>query len=376
MKKFKIRVLSSGTALLSLLLISSFCNTDTGPDSQQKVEFTTEVVAEGFDSPWGMEWLPNGDMLVTDKPGKMWIVPKGSTQPTEIKGVPEVYNSGQGGLLGLVLHPDYGSNGWIYLSYSAKGDGGGNTVITRAKLKNNALVEQETIFQAAPLTRSGVHFGGRMDFDREGYLFFSVGERGEMENAQTLTNHCGKIHRIFDDGRVPEDNPFVEIPGAMPTIWSYGHRNPQGLMFHPDTWELYEHEHGPKGGDEVNIVRKGKNYGWPRITYGINYNGDIISDLTEKKGMEQPIHYWVPSIAPCGMTFLSSDRYPGWKGNLFVGSLAGQTLARLEIKDGKIVNEERLLNGMGRIRDVRQGPDGYLYVSFEGQGKIVRLMPK
>ena len=376
MKTFKNRTLASGLALLSLLLISSFCNTETGPDSQQKVEFTTEVVAEGFDSPWAMEWLPNGDMLVTDKPGKMWIVPKGSKQPTEIKGVPEVYNNGQGGLLGLVLHPDYANNGWIYISYSAKGDGGGNTVITRAKLKNNELVEQETIFQAAPLTRSGVHFGGRMDFDREGYLFFSVGERGEMENAQTLTNHCGKIHRIFDDGRVPEDNPFVEIPGAMPTIWSYGHRNPQGLMFHPDTWELYEHEHGPKGGDEVNIVRKGKNYGWPRITYGINYNGDIISDLTEKEGMEQPIHYWVPSIAPCGMTFLSSDKYPGWKGNLFVGSLAGQTLARLEIKDGDVVNEERLLNGMGRIRDVRQGPDGYLYVSFEGPGKIVRLMPK
>lgn len=376
MKTFKIRALSSGIALLSLLLISSFCNTETSPESQQKVELTTELVAEGFDSPWGMEWLPNGDMLVTDKPGKMWIVPKGSNKATEIKGVPEVYNNGQGGLLGLVLHPEYGSNGWIYISYSAKGDGGGNTVITRAKLKNNELVEQETIFQAAPLTRSGVHFGGRMDFDRDGYLFFSVGERGEMENAQTLTNHCGKIHRIFDDGRVPEDNPFVEIPGAMPTIWSYGHRNSQGLMFHPDSWELYEHEHGPKGGDEVNIVQKGKNYGWPRITYGINYNGDIISNDTAKPGMEQPIHYWVPSIAPCGMTFLSSDKYPGWMGNLFVGALAGQTLARLEIKDGKVVNEERLLNGMGRIRDVRQGPDGYLYVSFEGPGKIVRLMPK
>ena len=197
-----------------------------------------------------------------------------------------------------------------------------------------------------------------------------------MENAQTLTNDCGKIHRIFDDGRVPEDNPYVRIPDAKTTIWSYGHRNPQGLKFHPTTGELFEHEHGPRGGDEVNIVRKAKNYGWPRITYGIDYDGSIISNDKAKDGMEQPIHYWVPSIAPCGMDFVTSDKYPEWKGNLFVGALAGQTLVRLEIKDSKVLKEERLLNGMGRIRDVAQGPDGYLYVSTEGPGQIIRLMPK
>lgn len=361
--------------LASFLIISSFCSIESDPASVE-AELKTELVAEGFDSPWAMEWLPNGDMLVTDKPGKLWLVPKGSSQKREIKGVPEVYNNGQGGLLGLVLHPNYQDNGWIYISYSAKGEGGGNTVIMRAKLKDGELVEQETIFKADPLTRSGVHFGGRMDFDREGYLFFSVGERGQMENAQTLTNDCGKIHRVHDDGRVPEDNPFVQIPGARPTIWSYGHRNPQGLMFHPESWALYAHEHGPRGGDEVNIVQKGKNYGWPRITYGINYDGSVITNDKEKAGMEQPIHYWVPSIAPCGMTFLFSDKYPEWQGNLFVGALAGQTLARLEIRDGKVVKEERMLNGMGRIRDVKQGPDGYLYVSFENPGKIVRVLPQ
>lgn len=367
-------------AAFGLLMISSFCQVQEDPaipaGDEQATQVEVEVIAKGFDSPWAMAWLPNGDMLVTDRPGKIWKVAKGSNAKTELKGVPEVYANGQGGMLDMILHPNYASNGWIYISYSGKGEGGGNTVIMRAKLSGDELVSQEILFKAGNLTNSGVHFGGRMAFDKDGYLFFSVGERGDMENAQTLTNHSGKIHRIFDDGRVPEDNPFVQIPGAMPTIWSYGHRNPQGLRFHPETGDLYEHEHGPKGGDEVNIVRKAKNYGWPRITYGINYNGDIISDLKEKEGMEQPIHYWVPSIAPCGMSFLMSDKYPAWKGNLFVGALAGKTLARLEIKDGKVVKEERLLNGVGRIRDVRQGPDGYLYVSMEGPGQVIRLMPK
>lgn len=365
------------TAIAALLVISSFCTVDDGAKVTDDAPFAfeTEVVAEGFTSPWGMAWLPSGEMLVTDKPGKLWKVAKGG-QKTEIKGVPAVWANGQGGLFDIVLHPKHNENGWIYISYAGPGDGGANTVIMRAKLQGNELVSQETLFKAGPLTSRGQHFGARMAFDRDGYLFFSVGERGVMENAQTLTNDCGKIHRIFDDGRIPDDNPYVQIPDAKPSIWSYGHRNPQGLRFHPETWELYEHEHGPRGGDEVNIVRRAKNYGWPRITYGIDYDGSIISNETKKDGMEQPIHYWVPSIAPCGMSFLVSDKYPEWKGNLFVGALAGQTLARLEIKDGKVVKEERLLNGMGRIRDVRQGPDGYLYVSMEGPGKVIRLMPK
>lgn len=373
----KNRRLYSIVGLVGLMLVSSFCAVnDEEINDDQSTAFDVELVAEGFDSPWSMAWLPNGDMLVGDKPGKIWKVAKGSNQKSELKGVPKVYTNGQGGLFDIVLHPDYATNGWIYISYAGEGEGGGNTVIMRAKLSGSELVSQEIIFKAGNLTRSGAHFGGRMAFDRDNYLFFSVGERGEMENAQTLTNHSGKIHRIFDDGRVPEDNPYVQIPGAMPTIWSYGHRNPQGLRFHPETWELYDHEHGPKGGDEVNIIKKAKNYGWPRITYGINYDGSIITDDTAKDGMEQPIHYWVPSIAPCGMTFLMSDKYPAWKGNLFAGALAGKTLARLELKDGKVVKEERLLNGMGRIRDVRQGPDGYLYVSMESPGKVIRLMPR
>ncbi|WP_339789067.1 PQQ-dependent sugar dehydrogenase [uncultured Imperialibacter sp.] len=365
--------------LASLLIITGFSRRlSNSAETKEKAPFAfeTEVFAKGFESAWSMAWLPNGDMLVADKPGKLWKIAKGSKEKTEIKGIPAVSTKGQGGLFDVELHPNYASTGWIYISYAGPGEGGANTVIIRGKLSGNELTSQETIFKAGLLTEKGQHFGARMAFDKDGYLFFSVGERGEMENAQTLTNDCGKIHRIFDDGRVPEDNPYVRIPDAKTTIWSYGHRNPQGLKFHPTTGELFEHEHGPRGGDEVNIVRKAKNYGWPRITYGIDYDGSIISNDKAKDGMEQPIHYWVPSIAPCGMDFVTSDKYPEWKGNLFVGALAGQTLARLEIKDSKVLKEERLLNGMGRIRDVAQGPDGYLYVSTEGPGQIIRLMPK
>ncbi|MGF1638219.1 MAG: PQQ-dependent sugar dehydrogenase, partial [Cyclobacteriaceae bacterium] len=292
-----------------------------------------------------------------------------------ITGLPEIYAKGQGGLLELRLHPKYEENGWIYLAYSAPGEGGGNTAIMRAKLNGLELTEQEVLFQATPFSEKGQHFGCRIRFDDDGYMFFSVGDRGNWDNAQDLTNHSGKVHRLHDDGSVPDDNPFVNDPEAMPSIFTYGNRNPQGIDIHPDTREVWTHEHGPKGGDEINIIKKGANYGWPLVTYGINYNGDTITPHTEMEGMVQPLHYWVPSIAPCGMTFVTSNKYPNWKNNLLIGSLSFRYVARCEIENDKVVHEERILDGLGRIRTIEEGPDGYLYVASESPGLVVRIYP-
>ena len=244
----------------------------------------------------------------------------------------------------------------------------------RAKIKNNTLIEKELLYKAEPNTTKGQHFGSRIVFDREGYLYFSIGERGERDiNPQDITRDCGKIYRLNDDGTIPKDNPFVDSKDAKKAIWSYGHRNPQGMEIHPETKDIWTHEHGPKGGDEINIIRKGKNYGWPIITYGKNYSGTTITYQTEKKGMEQPLHYWDPSIAPSGMAFISSDKYGDWKGSLLVGSLKFSYLDRCEIKNGKVVKEERLLDGIGRVRAIEQGPYGYIYVGVENIG-IVKLL--
>jgi glucose/arabinose dehydrogenase len=289
-----------------------------------------------------------------------------------------VYNRGQGGLMDIELHPDYKKNGWIYLSYaSTEGNGkGGNTAIMRAKLSNNKLTHIEELYKASPNSTRGQHFGSRIEFDRDGYLFFSIGERGNRDvNPQDITRDGGKIYRLHDDGRIPDDNPFVDQAEAKKAIWSYGHRNPQGLALHPETGQLWEHEHGPRGGDEINIIQKGKNYGWPIITYGINYSGTPITDETSRPGMEQPLYQWTPSIAPSGMAFVTSDKYPKWKGSLLVGSLAFQYLERLEMQDNQVVYREKLMDGMGRIRNVRQAPDGFIFVSVEGKG-IYRLVPK
>ena len=278
----------------------------------------------------------------------------------------------------IELHPDYENNGWIYLSYaSTEGNGkGGNTAIMRGKLSNNKLVQQEKLYKASPNSTRGQHFGSRIEFDRDGYLLFSIGERGNRDvNPQDITRDGGKIYRLHDDGRIPDDNPFVEQSEAKNAIWSYGHRNPQGLALHPETGQLWEHEHGPRGGDEINIIQKGENYGWPIITYGINYSGTPITDETSRPGMEQPLYQWTPSIAPSGMAFVTSDKYPKWKGSLLVGSLAFQYLERLEMQDNQVVYREKLMDGMGRVRNVRQAPDGFIYVSVEGKG-IYRLVPK
>ena len=338
--------------------------------------FRIDTVAKGLDVPWGIAFLPDGDLLVTERSGQLFRF-GGSKLKAIISGVPEVMAQGQGGLMDIVLHPKYKENGWIYISYSKKApDGvGGNTAIFRAKLKDNKLVEHQELFKAIPNTNSGVHFGCRMVFDDQGYLFFSVGERGNKTNAQTLTNHCGKIHRIFDDGRIPPDNPFVNTAGAMPTIYSYGHRNPQGIDIHPLTRRIYNNEHGPRGGDEINMVGKGNNYGWPEITFGINYDGTIITKETARPGMEQPVFQWTPSIGPSSMKFVAGDRYPGWKGDILSGSLSFRYLERIHLENGKVTEQEKLLENAGRVRHVAISPDGFIYVATETPGIVVKLIP-
>ena len=339
--------------------------------------FKVETVAEGLDTPWGLAFLPDGRMLVTEKPGRLRIVEMGKP-PEPVLGVPAVWSVGQGGLLDVAVHPDYAANGWIYLSYSHGGpDASAMTRVMRARLKGNALVDQETIF-APPveLYRTGPnHFGSRFVLDGKGYLFFTIGEREQKTDAQDLSRPNGKLHRIRDDGRVPEDNPFVKTAGALPTIWSYGHRNSQGLARHPVTGELYEAEHGPRGGDELNRVEPGRNYGWPVITYGMNYDGTPLTDLTAKEGMEQPVLYWTPSLGVCAIDFYVGDRFPRWKNDLLVSSLAAQDLRRLRIEGGKVTKQEVLFKGIGRIRDVVVGPDGLVYVAFNNPGRIARLVP-
>ncbi|MBL7873336.1 MAG: PQQ-dependent sugar dehydrogenase [Cyclobacteriaceae bacterium] len=342
----------------------------------EKQKFVLESITTELQRPWGMAFLPDGRAMVTEKDGEIRIIKDGKLLEEKISGVPEVFNNGQGGLLDIQLHPDYAKNGWIYISY-AKPDGtkGGATTIARVKLQGNAFTNVEELFMAQPSSPSGAHFGSRIVFDGKGYIFFSCGERGKMENAQDITNHLGKIMRLHDDGRVPKDNPFVNKVGAKPEIWSYGHRNPQGLYYDKATSTLWDGEHGPKGGDELNKVEKGKNYGWPVITYGINYDDKPITDITKKDGMEQPVRYWVPSIAPCGMTMVTSDKYPNWKGNFLVGALSFQLVARVEVANGKFVAEERILEKIGRVRHVVQSPDGYIYVLTENPGTISKLVP-
>lgn len=341
----------------------------------EKQDFKTEVVTSGLDIPWSFAFLPNGSILISERPGRLRIIENGKLRKEPISGTPDDFVRGQGGLLEVVLHPKYNENGWIYLSYAYKSGLGGHTAIMRAKLKDYELVEKQELFKGVEPAITGVHFGGKMVFTSDGTIHFSIGERGTMENAQKLENHSGKTLRINDDGTIPNDNPFINTPNAKPEIWTYGNRNPQGLAVNPFTGQLWEHEHGPKGGDEVNIIEKGKNYGWPLISFGINYNGTIITADTAKPGMEQPIHYWNPSIAPSGMAFLNSEHYPAWKGNLFVGALAYASLYRCEISENDVTHVERLLAGDGRIRDVRLGPDGYIYFTNETNGTLMRLIP-
>jgi aldose sugar dehydrogenase len=377
------------TLYLGLIIASSWLScTEKNGDEQltenevggpvvesEKVKFKVDTIASGLNNPWGIAFLPDGRILVTERAGEIRIVKDGKLLEDKISGVPAVFANGQGGLLDIQLHPEYNNNGWIYLSYAKPGNGGGGTTIARAKVSGNSLTDLQELFSAQPFTNSGAHFGSRIAFDGKGFMFFSSGERGTKENAQTLTNHLGKIIRLHDDGRVPTDNPFVNTPNAKPEIWSYGHRNPQGLVYDLQTNTLWDTEHGPKGGDELNLVEKGKNYGWPAITYGIDYDGKPISDKTAMEGMEQPVTYWVPSIAPCGMAQVTGDKYPGWKNNILVGALALQHVARVELDNKKYVKQEKLLEKMARVRAIAQSPDGFIYVATEGPGMLLKIVP-
>ena len=342
--------------------------------------FTVKTWADGLVEPWSMTFLPDGRALATEKRGTLQLIEDGGKKLTQVRGVPAIDNGGQAGFFEVLPHPDYAKNGWIYFAFSDPQKSGGRSVsltrIIRAKLRDGALVEQQDIYKA-PLTAypgaGGVHFGGALAFDREGHLFFSIGERGHGANSQNLAVPMGKVHRIHDDGRIPADNPFVNDSSAVPTIWSYGHRNPQGLGINPVDGTVWDVEHGPRGGDELNLVRKGLNYGWPVITYGMNYDGTPMTDITAKEGMEQPVVHWTPSIAISGLSFYTGDLFPQWKNHLFVASLAAEELRRVELRDGRYVKQEVLFKGLGRIRNVVTGSDGALYVLLPT--RIARLAP-
>lgn len=344
--------------------------------------YRVETIAEGLERPWAIAKLPDGRFLVTERGGQLRIIENGRLLPEPVAGVPEVWARGQGGLLDVALHPDYEKNGWIYLAFSKPIGEGGLTAVVRAKLKDNRLVDSQTIFDppADEASKKGAHFGCRLVFDGEGHLFFTIGDRGDVttpENqAQRLDNVKGKTLRIKDDGSIPEDNPFVGKPNARPEIWSYGNRNAQGLVRDPKTGHLWETEHGPRGGDELNLIRKGLNYGWPVVTYGINYRGTPISDQTEAPGMEPPVLQWTPSIAASGLAIYDGDAFPNWRGNLFAGALAHQKIVRIVLDGTKVTDQEILLEGQGRIRDVRCFDDGFITVVFDQPGKIVRLVPE
>ena len=341
-------------------------------------EFRVVTVVAGLQYPWGLAFLPDGRMLVTEREGRLRIITDGKLDPQPVAGLSQIALHGQGGLLDIALHPRFAENSLVYLAYAARGSDGVGTEVARGKLAGNQLENVQVIFRQQPKGNGGNHFGSRLAFDRAGLLYITLGDRGEMERAQKPDDHAGSVIRLHDDGRVPADNPFVGKAGWKPEKFTLGNRNIQGAALHPQTGMLWTHEHGPRGGDEVNVIRAGTNYGWPVITYGVNYGTRTkIGEGTAKPGMAQPLHYWVPSIAPSGMAFYSGDKFPRWRGDLFVGALKDELLVRLKLDGEKVVREERLLKGrLGRIRDVRVGPDGYVYLlTDEAAGVLARLEP-
>jgi len=340
--------------------------------------FTVSRVLAGLGYPWAVAFLPDGRMLITEREGRLRIAREGRLEPQPVTGLPAVHPHGQGGLMDVALHPGFAQNGLVYWSFTARGADGVGTEVARGRLVGNRMEGAEVIFRQSPKGATGRHFGSRLVFDRAGYLYITLGDRGEQDRAQKPDDHAGSVIRLHDDGRVPQDNPFVGRPGWKPEKFTLGNRNLQGAALHPATGLLWTHEHGPQGGDEVNVIRAGVNYGWPVITYGVNYGlGTKIGEGTHKAGMAQPLHKWVPSIAPSGMAFYTGDRFPRWKGDLFVGALKDQMLVRLRLDGEKVVREERLLKGvLGRIRDVRAAPDGYLYLLTDASdGILARLEP-
>jgi glucose/arabinose dehydrogenase len=371
--------------LLISLLFASFAApafAQTGDVvSSEKAKFRIETMATGLDSPWAIAFLPGGRKLITERPGRMRLLGADGKLSEPIAGVPAVAAVGQGGLLDVVLAPDFANSRRIYFSYSEPRGVVNGTAVAHARLveAGNAgkLEDVTVIFRQEPGRGGGFHFGSRLAFAPDGNLFVTLGERNAMDPAQDLTGHLGKVVRIRPDGSVPPDNPFVKREDARPEIWSYGHRNPQGAAIHPQSGKLWTTEHGARGGDEINIPQAGKNYGWPLVSYGRHYSGAKIGEGSQKEGIEQPIHYWDPSIAPSGFTFYTGDAFPAWRGNAFAGALVQRHLQRLELDGEKVVKEERLLVGLGeRIRDVRQAPDGTIWILTDGRGgRALRLSP-
>ena len=378
------------TVLIAVsLLLSAAIPEDSGAQIHRSTlhDYRVVPVASGLQNPWGIAFLPGGDILITERSGRLRIVREGRLLPDAVPGVPEVLAQGQGGLLDVQPHPDFATHRLIYITYSKPYTDleGARTVLIRGTFQDDALTNIEELFSAQAVGRG--HYGSRIAFDGNGYVFITAGDRqapsrGDLyaHPAQDLSNHHGVVVRLHDDGRIPVDNPFVGTAGALGEIWSYGHRNPQGLAFHPMTGDLWANEHGPQGGDELNVVLPGRNYGWPVIGYGVNYgSGTTIHEGTLKEGMESPKHFWVPSIATSGLMIYTGDKFPAWRGNIFVGGLGGEQLSRLTVDGQTVLNEETLFQRMGRIRDVRQGPDGYSYLAIEDQrGEptgVVRLEP-
>ena len=378
--------LITSPSFLLLFFISSYVNAndvqnwDDSIEKTEKETFKVETFIDGFDVPWGMAFLPNKNLIVSDRNGSLWLVDYNSKTKTQIIGVPEVRYKGQGGLLDVQVHPDFIKNNFIYIGFTSYLKSKKNktfTSVTRFKLENNKLIDQKIIYKADDIYYSSttVHYGTRIVFDKEGYLYFSIGDRGKRNQAQLLDYPNGKIHRLHDDGSIPKNNPFIQEKNAIKSIWTYGNRNPQGLAIHPVSSTIFETEHGPKGGDELNILSSGNNYGWPEITYGKNYSGTTITKYTHKKGMEQPVIHWTPSIAVCGIDFYDGELFKNWENNLLVSSLKFENLYRLEIKDNKVTEQEIVYRAGSRIRDVETGPEGFIYLALEDPGRIVRFIP-
>ena len=370
----KLRPLS----LICFLFFLTSCAQYHGPEIQneQSPKYIAKPIIEGIDIPWGMDFISQDEMLVTEKSGILYRVSDGNK--TEVSGLPEVYVRGQGGLLDVAIAPSFETSKLVFFTTSSTdGEGpGGHTALYSAQLKGDTLVNLKQLYKGEENSKKGQHWGSRIAFDNNGFIYFSIGDRGNREvNPQDITRDGGKIYRLNQDGSIPTSNPFFNEKESKKAIYSYGHRNPQGMSKHPETGAIWIHEHGPRGGDEINIIGAGKNYGWPKITYGINYSGTPITNDQDLPGLEQPFYYWIPSIAPSGMAFVSSDNYPKWKDNLLVGSLKFEYLELLVIENNKVKERHKVLEGIGRIRNVKQGPDGLIYIGVEGKG-ILKIIPK
>lgn len=372
MRLIQLLIALSGLLLLGLPFVAA-SQTFTSEDAQ----FRLETVADGLEHPWGLAFLPDGSMLVTERAGRLRVIQNGKLLPQAVWGLPAPAVSGQGGLLDIILHPDFKENRTLFLSYAHRSNRGMTTRVARALFEERALKSVTVIFEALPRSNTSRHFGGRMAFDASGYLYISVGDRGEMDRAQDTRDDAGGVHRITVNGEPAPGNPGLDDPNINNTFFTWGNRNIQGMTVHPETGDIWTHEHGPRGGDEINILNAGTNYGWPETTYGIGYSGLPITLDTKREGMAQPLHYWDPSIAPSGMAFYTGAEFPKWQGSLFVGALKLRKLVRLEIENGKVVSEEDLLTSLKeRIRDVRTGPDGTLWLLTDSpQGKVYRVVP-